>query len=135
MVIITGENRVEYCKLTRSQEGLHFFKSRNQLYKVFPDGMKRMRVFEYDGLETRNEEVIIFRENETHPYDLCDVDYSMDRLLSDVDRHKMMRASHWQRPKIWFTNAMGGLVKKIGLPGIIVAGIIAYALIMQFLAG
>ena len=135
MVIIVGDNRVEYCVLTRKQEGLHFFKTRNQLYKVFPDGLKRMRIFDYDGLEIKNEEAIIFRENDTHPYDECDIDYSMDRLLGDVDRHKMMRANGWTkgRGKIWFTNtatSIGtGIYKKIGWPGIIVGLVILYAFV------
>lgn len=128
MVIIVGENRVEYCTLTRKQEGLHFFKTRNQLYKVFPDGLRRMRIFDF-GKHIKDEEVIIFRENETHPYDPMEVDYSMDRLLGDVDRHKMMVDSKWQRPKIWFTNAAKGIYDKIGITGIIIAGVVVYAIV------
>ena len=135
MVIIVGDNRVEYCTLTRKQEGLHFFKTRNQLYKVFPDGLKRLRIFDYDGLEIKNDEVIIFRENDTHPYDECDLDYSMDRLLGDVDRHKMMHADGWIRKnrKIWFANAGKSIYQKIGLPGIIVAAVVLYAFVGPYL--
>lgn len=134
MVIIIGDNRAEYCTLTKKQEGLHFFKTRNQLYKVFPDGLKRCRIFDYDGLEIKNEEVIIFRENDTHPYDECEVDYTMDRLLSDVDRHKMMRPGGWARKsKIWFSNAATSIFQKIGLPGIVVACVVIYAFGAQLL--
>ena len=137
MVIITGENRVEICVPNRKQEGLHFFKTRNQLYKIFPDGLRRMRIFDYDGKEIGSEESIIFRENCTRPYDMMDVDYSMDRLLSDVDRHKMMRPSGklgFNKDKaIWFANAAKGLFSKLGITGVVVILVVIYAFIMPMM--
>lgn len=134
IIVIIGVNRAEYCVLSKRQLGLHFFKTRNQLYKVFPDGAKRIRIFDY-GKEITSERGIIFAENDTHPYDECEIDYSMDRLLGDVDRHKMMRNTGWAKPKIWFSNAATSLIKKIGLPTLIVGGIIIYAFITQYIQG
>ncbi|MBQ1293224.1 MAG: hypothetical protein IIY21_04255 [Clostridiales bacterium] len=137
MVIITGENRVEICVPNRRQEGLHFFKTRNQLYKIFPDGLRRVRIFDYGGKEIGSEEGIIFAENCTRPYDEMNIDYSMDRLLSDVDRHKMMRPTNslgFNKDKaIWFANAARGLFNKVGLTGVIVACVVIYAFVMPML--
>ena len=131
IVVIVGENRVEFCKVKIQDEHLHFFKTRGMLYKVYPNGLTRCRVFDY-GLELKSEEVIIFYENETHPYDEHDIDYTMDRLLSDVDRHKMMlptRGGRFGKPKIWFTNVATSLYKWLGIPGIVGAVIVIYALL------
>ena len=131
MVIITGVNRVEICVPTRKQEGLHFFKTRNQLYRAFPDALTRIRIFDYD-MEIGSEEGIIYRENDTVPYSTCDMDYSMDRLLSDVDRHKLMREGGITKPKnVWFTNTAKGLwssiYKMVGWPGIVIGAVLIYA--------
>lgn len=140
MVIITGENRIEICIPNKRQIGLHFFKTRNQLYRIFPNAMSRVRIFDYDGLEVASEEGIIFRENDVVPYDTMGLDYSMDRLLSDVDRHKMMR-SHGilGKQKIWFSSALGGawswLFSKIGITGMIVGAILLYAFFAPIIGG
>ena len=130
MVIIVGENMIDYCTVNRHDEGLHFYKTRGQLYKVYPNGLTRMRVFDYGGMEIKNEEVIIFYENETHPYDTHDIDYTMDRLMSDVDRHKMMLPNKGiNKQRIWFTNVAKSFYKWLGLPGIIGIVVVVYALL------
>lgn len=134
MVIITGENSIEICIPNKKQEGLHFFKTKNQLYRIFPNGMCRIRLFDYDGMEVGSESGIIFRENDTIPYDTMDLDYTMDRLLSDVDRHKMMHSGGWlKKPKIWFSSTFGGiwnwLFSKVGITGMIVGAVLIYAFI------
>jgi hypothetical protein len=102
--------------------------------------MSRVRIFDYDGLEVASEEGIIFRENDVIPYDTMGLDYSMDRLLSDVDRHKMMR-SHGilGKQKIWFSSALGGawswLFSKIGITGMIVGAILLYAFFAPIIGG
>ena len=129
MVVITGENRVEICVPTRKQEGLHFFKTRGQLYRIFPNCLSRIRIFDYD-MEVRSEECIIYRENDIVPYDTMDFDYSMDRLLSDVDRHKLMRPNSLVQPKLWFSNAKSiwdWIFSKVGITGIVVALVLGYA--------
>lgn len=140
MVIITGENRVEICVPNRRQEGLHFFKTRNQLYRIFPNGLMRIRIFDYDGLEVGSEEGIIYRENDIVPYDTMQLDYTMDRLLSDVDRHKMMRDGGWNRKpkKVWFSSdsmkgAWGWIYSKVGITGLVIGGVLLYAFLAPVL--
>lgn len=133
MVIITGENRVEICVPNKRQVGLHFFKTRNQLYRIYPNAMSRVRIFDYDGLEVASESGIIFRENDVVPYDTMGLDYSMDRLLSDVDRHKMMRTQGvlGGKSKIWFSSTLGNawswLFSKVGITGMVVGAVLIYA--------
>lgn len=129
MVIITGENRVEVCIPTRRQEGLHFYKSRGQLYRIFPNCLYRIRKFDYDGLEIGSEEGIVYRENDVVPYDTADFDYRMDRLLSDVYRHKNMREG-LLKPSMFFTNVKSigqWIFSKVGITGIVVAIVMIYA--------
>ena len=136
MVIITGENRVEICVPNRKQEGLHFFKTRGQLYRIFPNCLSRVRIFDYDGLEVGSEECIIYRENDIVPYDTMDFDYSMDRLLSDVDRHKLMNPSKLGTPKLWFSNVKSiwdWVFSKVGITGLIVGAVVIYAFVMPML--
>ena len=136
MVIITGENRVEICIPNKKQEGLHFFKTRNQLYRIFPNGLMRVRLFDYDGMEVGSEEGIIYRENDIVPYDTMDLDYTMDRLLSDVDRHKLMNPSKLGTPKLWFSNVKSiwdWVFSKVGITGLIVGAVVIYAFIMPML--
>lgn len=136
MVIITGENRVEICVPTRKQEGLHFFKTRGQLYRIFPNCLSRVRIFDYDGLEVASEEGIIFRENDIVPYDTMDFDYSMDRLLSDVDRHKLMNPSKLGSPRLWFSNVKtiwDWIFSKVGLTGLVVGAVVIYAFLSPML--
>lgn len=132
MVIITGENRVEICIPTRKQEGLHFFKTRGQLYRIFPNCLSRVRIFDYD-MEIGSEEGIIYRENDIVPYDTMDFDYTMDRLLSDVDRHKLMNPTKLGgTPKVWFTNAKSiwdWIFSKVGIAGLVTAGVVLYAFV------
>lgn len=136
MVIITGENRVEICVPTRKQEGLHFFKTRGQLYRIFPNCLSRVRIFDYDGLEVASEEGIIFRENDIVPYDTMDFDYSMDRLLSDVDRHKLMNPTKLGGSRLWFSNVKtiwDWIFSKVGLTGLIVGAVVIYAFLSPML--
>ena len=44
MVIIIGSNRAEMCKVPIKDLNRHFFMSRGQLYKVYPDGLKALLI-------------------------------------------------------------------------------------------
>ena len=135
MVIITGENRVEICIPNRKQEGLHFFKTRGQLYRIFPNCLSRARIFDY-GMEVGSEECIIYRENDIVPYDTMDFDYSMDRLLSDVDRHKLMNPTKLGSSKLWFTNVKtiwDWIFSKVGISGLVIGAVVLYAFVAPML--
>lgn len=105
MVMIIGQNRAELAKVPRKDQDKHFFKTKGQLYKVYPDGLSRMRIYDADGVETESEEVIVYAENEVVPYHPRNVAYDIDTLLSDIDKHKMMAPRTIFPYRIYFTEA------------------------------
>lgn len=132
MVIIIGRNRAELCKVPVKDLDKHFFMTRRQLYKVYPDGLSRMRIYDADGVEQESEEVIVYAENAIIPYHPLHVDYTPDRILAEIDEHKLMGASKggvWPY-RIYFTEAKN-IWRDIGpLFPLLVGGIVlAYALL------
>ena len=130
-VIIIGSNRAELCKVPIKDLDKHFFMTRRQLYKVYPDGLTRMRVYDRDGIEKESEEVIVYSENAIVPYHPRHVDYSQDRILAEIDEHKLMGSTKSIFPyRVYFTTARN-IWREIGpMFPIIVAGIVlAYALL------
>ena len=106
MVIIIGSNRAELCEVPVKDLGKHFFMSRGQLYKVYPDGLSRMRVYDEGGVEQESEEVIVYAENAIVPYHPRHVCYDPDRILAEIDEHKLMGARRTVFPyRIYFTEA------------------------------
>lgn len=132
IVIISGCNRVEYCKVKKKKDfDRRFFMTRGQLYFVPTNGLVRMRVYHY-GKERPSEAVIAYKENEIVPYDTCGLDYSMDNFLADIDRYKAMTDYSWfNANKPWFTNTAKTLWKYLTAPG----GIALVVLIWTFLNG
>ena len=104
IVIISGCNRVELCKVKKKKDfDRRFFVTRGELYYVPVNGLTRMRVYTY-GKERPSEAVIAYKENEIVPYDTKDLTYSMDNLLADIDRYKQMTDYNWLKGnKPWFT--------------------------------
>lgn len=129
MVIIIGSNRAEMCKVPIKDLNRHFFMSRGQLYKVYPDGLTRMRIFDKDEREQESEEVIIYAENAIKPYHPRHVCYDADRILAEIDEHKLMGSSRTIFPyRIYFTEARN-LWREIGpiFPFIVAGLVLAYA--------
>lgn len=90
-VIIIGTNRAEFCQIRRGDVEKHFFKTRGQLYMTMPDGLTKCintRFGRYDG----EEEVIIFSENSSIPYDTGKhVCYDEDYILGNIDLEKNLK--------------------------------------------
>lgn len=85
MVIIIGENRVEYNKIRKSDYEKMFFGRRNQVYKVVPDGLVHIRMTDVKG-RVVDEECVVFKENSSIPYDvLPGVTYKQDDVLAEID--------------------------------------------------
>lgn len=107
MVIIQGEDRAEYCNVKAKLQERHFFKTRNQLYRVRPEGLARMRI-DYFG-EKSTDEVIVYSENEIIPYQpKGEVMYTMDKFFMDLDAHKQMTGGTWfGKTKTWFSGGSG----------------------------
>lgn len=132
MVIIIGRNRAELCKVPVKDLDKHFFMTRRQLYKVYPDGLSRMRIYDADGNEQESEEVIVYSENAIVPYHPLHVDYSPDRQLAEIDEHKLMGSTGstvWPY-RIYFTEARNAW-RQIGpmFPLIVAGVILLYALL------
>lgn len=133
MVIIIGKNRVEYCTVKKKDLSKHFYSTRGQLYKVFPDALRAMEIYK-NGSWVRSESVIIFEENGTMPYQCkYEGDYKMDAILASIDEHKIMTA----KTKPFFSWASGANFKEImkNLPLIIAGAVIFIALIGGFIVG
>lgn len=88
-VIIVGCNRAEIVTIKAMNQNKHFLESRGQLYKVAPDALTRMRIIK-DGKEEDSEEVVIYRENSIRPYHAHGVPHDQERILAEIDEHKLM---------------------------------------------
>lgn len=86
-VIILGTNRAEITEIKAKDFDKHFFQERKQCYRIFPDGLTKMRIWQ-DGVEVDSDEVIIFPENGIVPHVTRDLDYSPSAIKSDIDFHK-----------------------------------------------
>lgn len=129
-VIISGSNRMEFCKVKKKKDfDRRFFRTRGQLYFIPVNGLVRMRVFEW-GKERDSEATIIYPENSIYPYHQCNIEYRMDNLLNDIDRYKQMtNYSWWNRNKPWFMNTGKSIWKQLTTTGGIVAIVLAYVFI------
>ncbi len=110
-VIIMGEDRAEFCTVAKKNKEKHFIKIRNsQLYKVYPNGLCRMKI-DWFGEEIRTDEVIVYAENETIPYIVkIGVRYGMESLLMSIDEHKRMTNGSWFKKKPWFDPGSGKFI-------------------------
>ena len=95
-IIIIGANRGEFLTIKRSQQDRHFIQTRNQLYKVYPDGFVRERCIDKRGKEPKVtlDETIIYSENAIRPYHMVgNVHYNPTSIKSDIDEHKLSAGS------------------------------------------
>lgn len=131
MVIIIGTNRAEMCKVPVKDQDKHFFMTRKQLYKVYPDGLSRMRIYDEDGIEQESDEVLVYAENAVVPYAPRHVSYKPDRILAEIDEHKLMGGSKTIWPyRIYFTQARDIWRQLAPIFPLIVAGVVLlYALL------
>lgn len=93
MGIIVGVNRVEYISVKKKDLKRHFFVTRDQLYKFYPDCMQKMRLEDNLGL-IRTESVIIYPENGIRPYGWKEPlegesdPFDFNTILGNLDDHK-----------------------------------------------
>lgn len=128
--IIMGRNRAVIGKVKLKEwEAKHWYLCGTQLYKMYPDGLTRTIITRY-GVRKADEEVIIYKENGTIPYHSRGVSYSTDKVLSEIDEHKLMTST---RPVGIFDLVMRhrrDINAVIGyLPILIGAGIVLFAVV------
>lgn len=135
-VIISGVNRVEFCKIIKKNDfARRFFMTRGQLYFVPANGLTRMRIREF-GKERPSEAVIAYEENKIVPYDTKDLTYCMDNFLADIDRYKEMTDYSWfKQNKPYITSTASNIWKFITSTGGIVLIVLAYVFISRGLSG
>lgn len=130
-ILIVGTNRAEYSKIKPKDYDKHFFEIRRQLYKAYPDGLTRTIITEY-GRRQHDEEFIVYKENAIVPYHPRQQQYTMAKIISEIDEHKLMTAkSTFGGMKLMMKQA-GDVWKqlKVMLP-ILAAGIILLYAVLQ----
>lgn len=97
IIVIEGINRTEFCTPNvKDEDRRRFYETRGQLYRVYPEQLTRMRIYEF-GKEVRTESVIFFQENCIHPHIEKGEVMSCDKMLADIDEHKIMTAGTTQK--------------------------------------
>lgn len=85
MVIIVGENRIEYNRIKKRDFEKVFFDRRSQTYKVVPDGLVRLKMVDHKG-RVKWEEAVVYPENGSVPYDVVNgVSYQQDDVFQEID--------------------------------------------------
>lgn len=109
MGIIVGKNRVEFIQVKKRDLKKHFFVTRDQLYKFYPNTMVKMRLEDDLGL-VRSESVMIYPENSIRPYGWKEPQgdhdpFGFDTILANLDDHKRLRSrSPFSRWKMYLTS-------------------------------
>ena len=132
-VIILGNNMADIVDIKAKDFDKHFLQRRKQGYRIFPDGLTRMRIWQ-DGVEIDSDEVMVYPENGTVPHMTRGLDYSDMAIKSDIDLHRdaFEHTGFLNRFKL-FVDA-GATYYNLLAPfmGMIIAGIIlAWALLTQ----
>lgn len=130
-IIILGTNRAEVNTIKAKDFDKHFFRRRNQAYRVFPDGLTRMRIY-IDGVEQESDEVLVYPENGIVPHITRGLDYSPFAIKTDMDMHKNLGGTGGFLNRFKLFMDTGGSIYRALAPylALIVGGLIlAWALI------
>lgn len=130
MGIIVASNRLEYCKIKKKDVIKHFFVTRKQLYKIYPDGLIPMDIY-HDGAYIETQSVTMFEENGLRPYHTrYPEQFEKDVILMNIDEHKLMSPRRSKLSAI--SGALNRSDVKNAIPWIITAIILGYAFISQW---
>ena len=89
LVYIVGRSTVKICRVRNTDRDKHFFAHRGQIYKVYPEGLTTFNRYRF-GEKQDTEELIVYSENSTVPWQTHGIDYSASKVLSEIDEHKLM---------------------------------------------
>lgn len=110
MGIIVGVNRVEYISVKKKDLKKHFFVTRDQLYKFYPNLLKKMFLEDKIGV-VRSESVIIYPELSIRPFGWEEPPegikdpFDFDTILANLDDHKRLRSGGpFSRWKMYLTS-------------------------------
>ena len=94
LAIIVGVDRVVIDKVKlKDWEKYHYYLNATQLYKMYPNHLMRIERTKY-GHRIRSEEGQIWPENGVIPYHRGGMDYSMNKLISEIREHMLMVKNH-----------------------------------------
>lgn len=127
IILIVGSNRAEFCKpKPKDVDNKHFFVTRNQLYKVYPDMYVRVRRY-WCGHQVATDEMIVYPENGIRPDIQRGYPTNFDKLMADIDEHKMLNGLS-KRKSFGTMSSKVRSFKKM-FPLILVGAVLAYAFI------
>lgn len=84
---IKGTDYIYLWNVKKNKQNKIFFRIKNQMYKVYPSELRRMRIKKYDE-DAGTDAVIIFKEESIQPYHPVDMSYNQDDTLMDIDARK-----------------------------------------------
>lgn len=126
-IMIVGVDRIEYEEFS-DRKGKHFYRTRGQTYKAYPDGPVRL-YWKWDNphfweATEGTDALIIYKENSRIPQiQNPGVKYDQESVLRDIDEHKMgKKPSLWYRPYAEAGKNVWKAVAAYG--GILLAGVI-----------
>lgn len=126
-VLIKGCDAIEIIPVKGKDQAKHFIKTAGQLYKLYPDGLRRVRIYrEYFVIFSKpyeTDEIIVYDENRRTPhYPVLGVAYDQESVLRDIDEHKITGQHIWSaKPYIkaandvWKALSVGGGALLAGL--------------------
>lgn len=86
MIIILGSNFIDFNRIKKSQMEKHIFASRKKLYCVKHSSLIRMRIIDEHGRELESEEVHLYPENGSCPYDVVGgVSFYQEDIVPELD--------------------------------------------------
>lgn len=129
VILIVGRNRAEFCHPKKKDvDNKHFFVTRNQLYKVYPDMYVRCRTY-FCGYEMSTDEYVVYPENGIRPHIQAGSYTNFDKLLMDIDEHKMGASGITnKKPFGWLNSNTTSMLKSMA-PFIIMGLVLLYAFI------
>lgn len=131
MGLIVGKNRFEFCKIKKKDVVKHFFTTREQLYKIYPDGLIPMDIY-HDGAYVETQSVTMFEENGLCPYHtMYPEQYDKDVILVNIDEHKLMSGK--KSKFLTVSSFLNGKEFKTALPWVVVGIVLIYGFASQFL--
>lgn len=129
-VYIIGRTSARIGHINKSERDKYFFASRKQLYKVYPEGLTRLYRERY-GKVIPPEEIIVYPENGTIPERTNNIDYSADKVLSEIDGAALAAQGNGLTKK----NPIGKILRDKNLGNNLMWVAIAVVLIGAFLMG
>ena len=84
---IKGIDYIYLWNVKRNKQNKIFFRFRNQIYKVYPSELRRLRINKY-GENAGTDAIIMYKEDAIQPYHGRGMNYTQDATLMDLDARK-----------------------------------------------